>query len=330
VSTLGLSDRIAFYEELRRLVNAGFVLSQAFRTLREKRAATGLSELYQTLEVSCASGRPLADGMAQIPWDFGALEVHLVRAGEGSGRLEETLKSLAGYFRRRQELIRRIQSALLYPIFLTHVAIFVCPLPMAFLFGWYEYVKTVCIALIVVYGAFAVGWGFTLLVRSVPGIAHAWDRIRFMIPWYGGATKRFAVTRFATTLGHLLDAGISAPKALELAAETLGVPTWRSRVLAIIPRVQQGDRIVDSLDSAGFLPANASAIMLAGEEAGQLPEVLADVAKMCEDEGSHIARIGCKVLSLIFLMGAIGFAFYMLVTNLYLKLLSGADQIGGG
>lgn len=330
MSSLALADRIAFYEELRRLVNAGFVLSQAFKTLRERRATQGLAGLYRTLEESCAAGKPLADGMAEMPWDFGALEVHLIRAAEGSGRLEETLKTLADYYRRRQELVRRIQSALLYPIFLIHIAIFVCPLPMAFLTGWYDYVKTVCIGLIVVYGAFAIGWGFTLLVRSIPGVAHAWDRIRFLIPWYGSATKRFAVTRFATTLGHLLDAGITAPKSLELAAETLGVPTWRSRVLDIIPRVQQGDRIVDSLDAAGFLPANASAILLAGEEAGQLPEVLFDVAKMCEEEGSHIARIGCKVLSLIFLVTAIGFAFYMLVTNLYLKLLEGADQIGGG
>ncbi|MEK7865128.1 MAG: type II secretion system F family protein, partial [Planctomycetota bacterium] len=122
MSTLALSDRIAFYEELRRMVNAGFVLSQAFRTLREKRGTRELSGLYQTLETSCAAGRPLAEGMAQIPWDFCALEIHLVRAGEGSGRLEETLKSLADYYRRRQELVRRIQSALLYPIFLIHVA----------------------------------------------------------------------------------------------------------------------------------------------------------------------------------------------------------------
>lgn len=329
MSTLGLSDRIAFYEELRRMVAAGFVLSQALRTLREKHASPGLAHIYQALETSCAAGRPLAEGLAEIPWDFGGLEVHLVRAGEGSGRLEEVLKSLADYFRRRQELLRRIQSALLYPVFLIHVAIFVCPLPMAFLDGWFAYVKTVCIELIVVYGAFAAGWGFTLLVRNVPGISHAWDRVRFLVPWYGPATKRFAITRFATTLGHLLDSGVTAPKSIELAADTLGVPTWRSRVLAAIPRVQAGERIVDSLDSAGFLPHNAKAILLAGEEAGQLPEVLLDVAKMTEEEGSHIARNGCKALSLVFLLFAILAAFYMLVSNLYLRLLSGMDQVGG-
>lgn len=328
MSTLALSDRIAFYEELRRMVNAGFVLSQAFKTLRDKRGTSGLWDLYQTLETSCAAGHPLAEGMAQIPWTFGALEVHLVRAGEGSGRLEETLKSLAEYYRRRQELVRRIQSALLYPIFLVHVAIFVSPLPIAFLTGWFDYIQSVCIGLIVAYGAVAVGWGFSLLVRRTPGIAQVWDRIRFLIPWYGPATKRFAVTRFATTLGHLLDSGVSTPKALELAAETLGVPTWRNRVLGIIPRVQQGHRIVDSLDTAGFLPANASAILLAGEEAGQLPEVLFDVAKMCEEEGSHYARIGCKVLSLIFLFIAVGFAFWQFLSRLIFPLLQGTEQIG--
>lgn len=327
---MSLADRIAFYEELRRLVNAGFVLSQAFKMLRERRCTRSLAGLYKALEESCASGKPLAEGLAAIPWDFGALEIHLVRAGEGSGRLEETLKSLADYYRRRQELLRRIQSALLYPLFLIHVAIFVCPLPMAFLDGWFQYVKTVCIALIVVYGSFAVGWGFTMLVRNISGLARVWDRIRFFVPWYGPAVKRFAITRFATTLGHLLDAGITAPKSLELAAETLGVPTWRNRVLAIIPRVQQGDRIVDSLDSAGFLPGNVSALLLAGEEAGQLSEVLLDAANMCEEEGSHIARNGCKVLSLLFLVVALLAAFSMLVTNLYIRLLSGMNEIGGG
>ncbi len=329
MSALRLGDRIAFYEELKSMVSAGFVFSQALRTLRDKRDAWAQTRMFRSLEEACASGQTFADAMADLPGEFDDLEVNLVRAGEQGGRLEETLKSLAEYFRRRQEIRRRIMGAVIYPIFLIHVAIVVPPAPLVVSEGVGAYLQSAGLAFLVVYGIAGAIWGFTLLVRNVPVVSDVWDRVRLAIPWYGNASRKFAVARFATSLGHLLDSGVSAPKAMELSAATLGIPTWRRGVLGVIPRVSGGDRIVDSIESAGFLPPNAAAIMLAGEESGQLPECLFNVAKMMEEEGSHSARIGSKVAQILALMVAIGFGGFQLLRQA-LRMFSGAvDQLPG-
>lgn len=329
MSALRLGDRIAFYEELKSMVSAGFVFSQALRTLREKRGAWAQSRVFHALEDACASGQAFADAMAGLPGEFGDLEVNLVRAGEQGGRLEETLKSLAEYFRRRQEIQRRIMGAVIYPIFLIHVAIIVPPAPLLVMDGMFAYLKAAGLAFLVVYGIAGAIWGFTVLVRNAPGISEVWDHVRLKIPWYGIAASRFAVARFATSLGHLLDSGVSAPKALDLSAATLGIPSWRRAVLGVTPRVSEGDRIVDSLESAGILPPNAASIMLAGEESGQLPESLFSVARMMEEEGSHSARIGSKVAQILALLLAIGFGAFQILTQIIQRVAGSMGQLGG-
>lgn len=95
-----LSDtrRESFYTELHALLTAGLDFSQAFRLLIDGERDARIKALLKQLYDNVVDGAALWQAMERSE-AFRRLECGVIRIGDETGRLAETLEFLGDYFR---------------------------------------------------------------------------------------------------------------------------------------------------------------------------------------------------------------------------------------
>ena len=119
-----IKEKILFTRQLAVLLKSGVPLLQALELLIEQFEGSVRSMLI-SIKDEVKEGISFADALKKYPKAFDNIYVQLVRAGEASGKLEVILERLTAYIERRQEIRKRIRSALTGPIIQLVVAVVV-------------------------------------------------------------------------------------------------------------------------------------------------------------------------------------------------------------
>lgn len=100
--------------ELALLLHAGVSVGDGLSLLAQEESAAALRPVLENMAHYTDEGGPLAGAMREAAC-FPGYVCGLVEVGERSGRTEEALQALAGYYDGREQMDRRIRAALLYP-----------------------------------------------------------------------------------------------------------------------------------------------------------------------------------------------------------------------
>jgi Type II secretory pathway, component PulF len=112
-------DQLAqFTHQLATLLGAGQPLDRALGILLDLPESESAKKLIERVRDRVRGGNTLSSALDEEHGVFPKLYVSLVRAGEAGGSLEETLRRLADYLERSQQLRGSIVNALIYPAFL--------------------------------------------------------------------------------------------------------------------------------------------------------------------------------------------------------------------
>ncbi|MDZ4804609.1 MAG: type II secretion system F family protein, partial [Candidatus Eisenbacteria bacterium] len=122
-SSIGTRDLALFTRQLSTLFEAGIPLVRGLRGLSADETNKLLGRTVKDVAERVEGGSNLSDAMAMHPRTFNTLYVSMVRAGEGSGTLEEILEHLAVYLEKMDALKTKIRSAMSYPVFVLFTAV---------------------------------------------------------------------------------------------------------------------------------------------------------------------------------------------------------------
>ncbi|KLD63137.1 type II secretion system F family protein, partial [Dyella japonica] len=112
-------DQLAqFTHQLATLLGAGQPLDRALGILMDLPEGASAKQLIERVRDRVRGGTPLSQALDDEHSVFPKLYISLVRAGEAGGSLEDTLRRLADYLERSQQLRGSIINALIYPAFL--------------------------------------------------------------------------------------------------------------------------------------------------------------------------------------------------------------------
>ena len=103
------------------LLTAGLPLVTALATIQEQTEDREFSRMLALIREQVTMGESLAGALALHPEVFPSDYVHLVRAGELAGDLDQVLERLADDLERRVARRNKIYAALAYPAFMTLV-----------------------------------------------------------------------------------------------------------------------------------------------------------------------------------------------------------------
>ncbi|MCL5270797.1 MAG: type II secretion system F family protein, partial [bacterium] len=107
---------MTFTRQLATLIDAGLPIMRSLTILRDQVESQIFKEKITQMGRDIESGSSLSDAFAKHPKQFDKLYVNMVRAGEIGGVLEAVLNKIAEFLEKRQALIGKVRSAMMYPV----------------------------------------------------------------------------------------------------------------------------------------------------------------------------------------------------------------------
>ena len=284
------TQRAEFYHQLAQCTSAGIGVIRALEQVKASPPAQSYRKPLQRLLDALAKGATLAESLQRPDW-LPAFDVALIAAGEQSGRLDASFRTLTDYYNERASVVRQVISQLIYPVGLIHFAafIFLIVLPFArsqfnasllFLFAKAALILSPLYIVVValIYATQSKhGENWRALVESI---------LR-PVPVLGIARRYLALSRLAAALEALISAGVNIVGAWDLAATASGSPALRRAVQAWQPRVAAGQTPSEAVRACRLFPEMFANLYASGEVSGKLDESLRHLHQLYSEEGTR-------------------------------------------
>ena len=328
-----LEDMVLFSRQMYTLLKSGVPILKSLAALQESATRVGFANMLQDLRTSLDSGRDLSTAMRRHPKVFGPFYISMVRVGELTGALEEIFLRLFNHIEFEREIKNQVSQALRYPTFVVGVMgvavvivnVFVIPafakifasfraeLPLMtrVLLGFSDFMVQYWPALLgVVAGAYVV---FRIWVGTPAG-RYSWDRIKLRIPIAGRIVLKATLARFARSLSIALKSGVPIVQALSVVEQVADNAYVGQRIGQIREGVERGESLLRTAVTTGVFTPVVLQMISVGEEAGELDELLREVAEMYQREveyelktlSSQIEPILIVMLGVLVLVLALG------------------------
>lgn len=297
---VSIKDKILFTKQLAILLKSGVPLLQALELLTEQFSGK-LKSIVIDLKDEIKEGQSLAYGLGKYPKVFENIYVQLVRAGEATGKLETILFRLVDYLERRQEITKKVTSALRYPLIQLAIVAFVVIALLTFVlpnltqafatealptstrllmnvsYVLIHYWYLLLIGIMILYGIFSY-W------RSTESGGYAYDTIKLKLPIIGFFSRMGAIVQFSRTLGMLVESGVNLSEALDIVVNIIDNRILADALNKAREKIIKQGRIADFLKQTGIFPPIAIYLINTGEQSGQLDTMLLTVAQNYEAE----------------------------------------------
>jgi general secretion pathway protein F len=317
-------DLALLTRQLATLVKAGLPLDEALTAVSEHTEKPRLKSIVLGVRAKVLEGHSLAAGLEDFPHAFPVVYRATISAGEQAGQLDTVLERLAEYTESRHSLRQKVLQAMIYPIVLTFIALFIVTLMLVYVVpkvvGVFETtgqeLPLLTRGLIAVSGLLQ-NWWFVIVaavVLAVLGIRRAlrneatrrqlhWWLLK--LPLFGRVTRGLNTARFTRTLSILISSGVPALEALRIGASVIVNLPMRDAVNEAAVRVREGGAIGRSLAQSKLFPAMSIHLISSGEASGELDAMLERTANHQESEMDSLLSTMLSVLEplLIVVMG---------------------------
>jgi general secretion pathway protein F len=325
----------AFTRQIATLVKAGIPLADALGAMVEQIANVRLKAPVSEVRAAVNEGSSFADALAKHPKLFDELFVSMVRAGEVAGNLDDVLIRLSEFLESSQKLKSKVQGAMIYPLVMVVVGTVIMTVLMVKVIPnitsmFKQQGKTLPIntRLLIALSDFLLNWWWAVGVGLVGAIVlfmqwtrskegrQVWDGFSLRLPVVGDLVRTINVSRFARTLGTMLQSGVPMLRALDTAKQIVGNVLIQQAIEDAKRAVTEGESLAQTLKKSGHFPTTMIHMVAVGEKAGQLEQMLERVATTYEtDVDTRLSRFTALLepLMLVVMGGAVAFIVFSIL-----------------
>ena len=340
-----IDDLVIFSRQLATLVGAGIPLLESLEILVDQTEKAQFKNIIRLLYDDVRSGKSLSEALEKHARVFSFLFIHMIRAGESSGNLEDILDRLANYLEKTSALQKKIRSALTYPAVVSVMALIITtgmltfvipkfaeiffsinaplPTPTRILIAVSNFVKTyfLFIFVAVAFWVFIFDrWKKTKSGRLV------WDSLKLKFPVFGPLFLKVAVSKFCRTLATLVKSGVPILSSLEIVGYTSGNARLEQLILGLRTSVTKGEGLSSPLSKSSILPPMVVRMIAVGEETGELEKMLVKVSDFYDAQvDSAVSGLTSLIEPLV--IAFLGVVIGGIVISMFLPILTLSQAI---
>ncbi|MFZ7945568.1 type II secretion system F family protein [Neobacillus sp. 19] len=298
-----LQHFVIYLRQFSTLIKAGVTVVDATAILAVQTESKALKKALLNVEQELREGNPLSEAVAKHKKIFNQMFINLVKAGEVSGNLDETLDRLAEHFEKQHYTRQKIVSALSYPAVVGVIAIAVVifllvaivptfvtmfddlggELPAitkfvlaasGFMQKFWWLVVTLFIAIVL----------FISYIKKNSKTKYYLDYFLLKMPIFGNLLQKAALARMMRTLSSLFSSSVPILQAMSIVEKVV-----ENEVLARIIResrdsLEKGRSMTEPMQKHWAFPPLVTQMIAIGEETGALDAMLAKIAEFYEKE----------------------------------------------
>jgi type IV pilus assembly protein PilC len=350
--SINMRDLAVFSRQFATLIGSGMPMLRSLYTLEDQTDDEKITAAIVDLHKDVEAGSSVADAMERNPMVFDPLYRSMVRAGEGSGRLEQALDMVAIQLEKLDALRRQVRSAMMYPMLVFAFAVIVMAIVVAFIVpvftGIFEELardsggsaELPMMTQITVAISDALTGAWFIIIPAIGGLIFAfvqwkktergrrqWDATKLRLPAkIGDVVQKVAIARWSRVFAGTVSAGVPILQAIKIAGETSGNSIVADAMEDVYNSVRQGGTIAAPLGRSAVFPTMVTHMVSVGEETGQLEQMLDKIADFYEAEvDAKIKALTSLIepLMIIFVGVVVGF----IVISMYLPIFSLYDKI---
>jgi type II secretory pathway component PulF len=327
-----LQELATFTQQLANLLNSGMPLTVALNSMTHLETKGISADVSRELRQDVMEGRSLSDSMAKQPRIFSDLYVNMVRAGESSGALVDVLRRMADHFDRFAQVQSKFTSALIYPSFVAVVGIgimfffmtYMLPKFMSIFQGMNVPMPVMTQILIGISHVFSKYWWLMLIIAAAIVILfkrfqastegrRKIDQWKMTAPVFGKVIKLNLFGQFARTLSTLLENGVPVLTALKITEQIIPNSIVKEAISKTREEVTDGKTIAQPLARSKVFPQLMVDLVKIGEDTGDVPGALKNVADTYENELSNALKVMMNMIEpVMIVIMAVGVGFLLL------------------
>jgi type IV pilus assembly protein PilC len=304
---LKLQDLAVFTQQLSSMLEAGLPLITSLEALQEQTENPVFQVIIRDVRSEIAAGNSFSDSVKKFPNSFPPLFVSMVEAGEASGGLAEILSKVALYFESTVRLVKKVKSAMTYPIAVIGLAIilvnvlliFVIPV-FAEMFADFGAELPAPTQALIDLSDFLKGNFFYLAIATfilykfwarfikTPKGRRVKDRLLFKAPVFGNLLLKIALSRFCRTYATLIRSGVPILRTLEIVASSSNKVQIEDACKDISKHISAGGQVSEILAANTFFPPMMKHMVRAGESTGNVDGMMEKVADFYDTESETI------------------------------------------
>jgi type IV pilus assembly protein PilC len=296
-------DIVILSRQMSTLFEAQVSALRVFELLSSQSEKPSIRRKLGEIASELQGGSTISDALAKHPEMFSAFYVNMVKSGEESGKLDQTLLYLADYLDRTHEVTSKVKGALVYPAFIVFTFFAVMILMFTVVIPKISSILTDSGQAIPIYtqvvlgvSTFFVDYGLFLLILLVIGGFFLWrysrteagkyafDGFKLSLPAINVLYRKLYLSRIADNMNVMLLSGIPIVRGLELTSKIVENKIYEDLLLQSMEDVKTGSSISDALMRSKEIPGIFIAMVKIGEETGQLGNILKTLASFYRRE----------------------------------------------
>lgn len=329
-SQIALKKVVPLCRQLATSYDAGIPIMRSLELVSRNQPDKNVREVIERMHSSIGSGSTLAEAVRAENKYLPKFFIELLATGEKGGKLDVMLRDLAQYFEDQLEMRRETIRAMTYPIIQLIFAWFAGSFALgiigrlkavfagsgqSFDFESYLqwYLRLQGVALLVFGVVFAV-----CIVLSRAGLfGYIWGSVATYLWPISRVTRMFGLARFFRSMSLLIAGGLRIDHCIENSAKVTANPYMEKELLKAVPRVKEGDTLVEAFSDVKVLLPQSREMLHIGETSGQLEASLRKASEYHLAEAMHAAAIARRVLgvaislTVALIIGYVIISFYM-------------------
>jgi type II secretory pathway component PulF len=236
----------------------------------------------------------------------------MVKAGEQSGSLVPVLRRMANHFNQFAEVQAKFKSAMIYPAMVSCVGFGIIAFFMFFMlprfteiFKGFNVELPLPTLILINSSQFCIHYWWLMLAvmlallvlfkrfKASPQGARKMDEWSMKAPVFGNVVKLNIFGQFARTLGTLLQNGVPVLTALKITEHVMSNRLIKDAIMKTRDAVTDGKTLAQPLAQSKIFPQLMVDLVRIGEETGDVPGALNNIADTYESE----LQIGLRVMT---------------------------------
>jgi len=311
--------------------------------LKAQVAQTGNSKFREKIlkmAESIETGSALSQAFSLYPKVFNPFYVSIIKSGEATGKVGDSLNYLADHLESDYNLYQKIKGAMIYPVFVVMVFVaafflvtfFIVPKLTEILKDFGGKLPLVTRLLIFLSGFVRKG-GWILILLILGGLFFLpqylkrsrqtnkfYDKISLKVPVLGDFNKKIYLTKFAENLSVLISAGLPITQALKITRDIIDNSIYKNIIKEAEERVARGERISSVLsEHPKQIPPFLCQMISTGEKTGRLEETLMDVVNFYRQEIERTTANLTSILEPVLIL-VLGIGVAILAISIFIPL----------